>query len=189
MKTLHEISTTIVAIAALALIIAACDSTKPDEEGPGEEELITRVVLTLVGTGGASDVTATATSDSGVGSGVGLQVETLALEAGATYTATIELFNDEEGEDITEEVDEERDEHQFFYTVSGGLAGLVAFDITDTDSNNLPVGLEFTVTVDAGAAGDGSVRIQLGHYDDAPKDGVTVSDETDLDFEMPISVN
>ena len=169
-----------------AVVLVSCDSTEPDDEGPGEEELITRVVVTL--TQGGNTITATANDGSGIGNG-SLTVETLELAAGTTYTGRIELFNDQENEDITEEVDDERDEHQFFYTVQGGIASAVNFAITDEDSNGLPVGLTFTVTVNDGASGSGNVRIQIGHYDDAPKDGTTLSDETDIDFELPISVN
>lgn len=172
---------------AFLLLMTGCDSEEPGGEGPGEEELITRVLLVLTRTDGtAGTVTAEANSASGIGGGTGLNVGTLRLTAGATYSGTVQLFNGTE--ELSAEIEQEADEHQFFYTVSGGLAGKVTFTPTDRDRNNLPVGLTFTVAVTADALGTGTVRIQLGHYDDQRKDGTTVSSETDLDFEMPLQV-
>jgi hypothetical protein len=176
--------------AALFLLLplaTGCDSEEPEGEGPGEEELITRVLLTLTRTDGpVGTATAEASSPSGIGGGTGLTVGTLRLVAGATYSGTVQLFNGTEA--VTAEVEDEADEHQFFYTASGALAGKVTFTPTDRDSNNFPVGLAFTVAVAGDALGTGTVHIQLGHYDEQRKDGTTVSSETDLDFEMPLEV-
>jgi hypothetical protein len=181
---LHRIAPAVALLFALGL--SACDSNEPDDDGPGEEELITRVTMTLTPAGGGSAVTITAENDSGIGEGGGIVLtpSTLTLAANTTYTGSIELLDTINNEDITEEVEEEDDEHQFFYTVSG-LSG-TTFTITDTDGNGLPVGLDYTVTT--GSAGTGTLRVQLGHYDDQPKDGTTVSDETDLDFTLPLAV-
>jgi len=43
-------------------------------------------------------------------------------------------------EDITEEVKEEAEGHQFFYTPQGALTGRVTVTITDKDSKNPPGG-------------------------------------------------
>ena len=69
------------------------------------------------------------------------------------------------------------------------LASRITVTITDTDGNNLPVGLEYTVAVSAGAAATGSINVVLGHYDDSPKDGTTRSDESDIDIDIPITIN
>ena len=49
------------------------------------------------------------------------------LAAGVTYNGSIELLNETESpaEDITEEVEEEDLDHQFFYTVGSGLDKLM----------------------------------------------------------------
>ena len=167
----------------LGLIVSCKDNPASGDDGPGEEELITQVTLTLT----ASDNSETSvTWEDSDGPGGNSPVQ-----AGMTYTGTIELLNTTESpaEDITEEVREEDDEHQFFYTVEGGANGRVTVDITDTDENGLPVGLEYTVTVSDGDAATGSLNVVLSHYDDAPKDGTTRSDETDIDIDIPVEIS
>ncbi len=171
-----------------ALFVTACDSTEPDDDGPGEEEIISNVTVTLTNAADNSTVTAEAVFDE---AGVEQSVETLDLTAGATYDGTIELLNRFENEDITEEIDEERDEHQFFYVAQGEVSDDLTITITDTDSNDLPVGLEFTVTVADDASGAGEVRVVLGHYDERAKQADESLDnipETDIDFTYPVAI-
>ena len=66
--------------------------------------------------------------------------------------------------------------------------GRVTVTITDQDDNGLPVGLNFTVEVSAGAAASGTLRVVLSHFDDDPKDGMTMSDETDVDVTFPVNI-
>lgn len=169
----------------LLVAFAGCDSEEPDE-GPGEEELITRVTLNLSPAGGGTDVVAEANDPDG--DGTDFQIGTLTLTANTTYTGSITIYDDINDEDITEEVEAEADEHQFFYIPGGGAASRVTVDITDEDSNALPVGLEFTVAVSAGDAATGTLQVILGHYDEAPKDGVTQSDESDIDLQFPVTI-
>ena len=183
-RPLSKYLTFALVLVLFTVVFAACDSTEPEDEGPGEEELITRVVLTL--TGGGQTVTATANDPDG--DGTNFQIDTITLTAGTTYTGTVELADDINGEDITEEVEEEDDEHQFFYTVGGGANGRVTVNITDQDANGLPVGLNFTVAVSAGGAATGTLRVILSHYDEGPKDGVNMSDETDVDVTFPVNI-
>lgn len=170
--------------AFLALTMTACDSTEPDDNGAGEEELITRVVLTL--TGGGQTIVAEASDPDG--DGTNFQIDALSLAAGTTYSGSIELFDDIHDENITEEVEEEADEHQFFYTVQGGLANRLTVTVTDTDGNGLPVGLDFTLTVSQGGAASGTLNVVLSHFDEEPKTGTGRSDETDVDVTFPVTV-
>ena len=167
-----------------ATLFASCDSTEPDDDGAGEQEFITRVILTLVGGGD----TVTATADDPDGDGADLDIETLNLTAGVTYAGSIELADDINNEDVTEEVEAESDVHQFFYTVGGGAAGRVTVTITDEDDNGLPVGLAYTVDVSAGGAADGTLRVILSHFDEEPKNGTDQSDETDVDVTFPVNI-
>ena len=157
--------------------------------GPGEEELITTVILTLTETGTTNQVTAQFEDLDGDGGNAPV-IGTLTLGAGKTYTGTIQLLNASvnPAEDITEEVEAESDAHQFFFTAEGGIAGRVVVTITDLDVNNLPIGLEYTVTVSAGAAASGTLNVVLGHFDEVAKDGVTRSPETDVDIDFPVNI-
>lgn len=171
-----------------ALLLAACDSTDPGEEDAGEEEVISNVTLTLTNQAGNGTITAEAVFDE---AGVEQSVETITLTPGATYDGVITLRNRFEDEDITEEVDDERDEHQFFYAAQGEVSDDLTITITDTDSNGYPVGLEFTVAVADDAAGAGDLRVVLGHYDERPKEASESIDaipETDVDFTYPVSI-
>ncbi len=182
-KQYHRISLSLLVF--LLVLFAGCDSEEPTE-GPGEEELITRVTLTLSPAGGGANVVAEATDADG--DGTNFQIGTLALTANTTYTGSITVYDDINDEDITAEVEEEADEHQFFYLPGGGVASRVTVTITDEDSNALPVGLDFTVAVSAGDAATGTIQVILGHYDEAPKDGVTQSDESDIDLVFPVTI-
>jgi len=183
-RPLSKYLTFALVLVLFTVVFAACDSTEPEDEGPGEEELITRVVLTL--TGGGQTVTATANDPDG--DGTNFQIGTLTLTAGTTYTGSVKVFDDINNEDVGEEIEEEDDEHQFFYTAGGGASGRVTVTITDQDENGLPVGLNFTLAVSAGDAASGTLRVILSHYDEGPKDGINMSDETDVDVTFPVNI-
>ncbi|MDX1420240.1 MAG: hypothetical protein R3181_09760 [Rubricoccaceae bacterium] len=178
------IRNTTFAFLAVALAFAGCDTNEPDPIGPGEEELVTEVTLTLVNTADASDtVTITASDPDGDGAGITFSPSRAALQAGATYDGSIELRDTINDEDITEEVEEEAEEHLFRYT----LAPSGSVTVTDEDANGFDVGLQFQVAVDAAAAGDGTLNVVLYHFDEEPKTGNdATSDEIDVDIDFPV---
>jgi len=179
MTTLKSIS-----LLLLVLLWTGCDTTDPVDDGAGEEELITRITLTLTGGGQTLEVTA---SDPD-GDGSNPEVDTMELVSGTVYTGTIGVYDDVNGMDVGAEIAEEADEHQFFFTPGGADASRVTVVATDTDANNLPVGLSFRLEVSPGPAGTAALQVVLSHFDDAPKDGVTRSDETDIDITFPIVI-
>lgn len=188
MNTLYAMLRGALGLAILALVIAGCDSADPGEDDVGEEEVISNVTITLTDDADASTFSAEAVFDE---AGVKQSAETIALESGTTYTGEIELRNRFEDEDITEEIREESEEHQFFYVVQGDLSGAVTVTITDTDDNDRPVGLRFTVAVAEDVSETGELRVVLGHYGERPKqDDETIADipETDIDFTYPLVV-
>ena len=174
-------------VLVLGFAVSACDSDDPDEDGPGEEELITRVTVTLTPAGGGSAITVSANDPDG--DGTNFQIDDLTLSANTTYTGSIEVSDEINGEDITEEIEEEADEHQFFFFPGGGVANLLTVTATDLDGNGLPVGLAFSLVVGDGASSSGTLRVVLSHYDEGPKDGVTQSDESDFDISFPVDIN
>ena len=187
----------ILPLALLAFALPACDSDDPDD-GAGEEELITFVEVTLTPTDGGDDVTLIANDENGDGIGVVYSPNPAVLDAGTTYNGSIRLLDrsdPDDEENITEEIEEEAEEHLFAY--SSSVSG-VAVTITDSESDytsetdndgDYSVGLAFQVTVDAGASGTGNFSATLYHFDDAPKTSSTdTSDETDIELSFPISV-
>ncbi len=165
-------------------LLAGCDSTDPDPEGVGEEELITRLVVTMTANGQSVSYEANDPD----GDGTGLQIDPMTLQSGTIYTGSIAVFDDVNGEDVGAEIAEEDDEHQFFFVPGGGAAARLSVVATDQDENGLPVGLTFQLTVADGGSGTASLQVILSHFDDAPKDGVNRSDETDIDVTFPVTI-
>lgn len=178
-------------VAALPLIVViGCKEDNPASPEPeNSQELITKVTMTLTPAGGGAAMTVTFNDPDGDG-GNAPTIGTLMLKAGTTYNGTIELLDETKSpaDTVTAEVEEESDVHQFFYTPEGGIVGRVTVTITDKDANNLPVGLEYTVAVTAGAAASGTLNVVLSHFDAAPKDGVSRSDESDIDISIPVTI-
>lgn len=184
-------------LSAMLILLAfvACKEDNPSDPGGGnEQELITKVILTLTENGTSNVVTATFNDPDGDG-GTAPTIGSLTLKAGSAYTGKIELKDESKNpvEDITEEVKEEADAHQFFYTPQGALAGRITVTITDKDSKNLPVGLEFTIAVSAGAAVTGSaansLNVALSHFEGTTKNGTSRSPETDVEINFPVNIN
>lgn len=176
-----------------ALMFWGCEDDPTNPENGNEQELITTVTLTLTENGTSNTVTATFRDLDGDG-GAAPTIGTLTLKAGSTYTGSIELLDESKtpAEDITAEVEEEADAHQFFYTPQGDVAGRLTVTVTDKDANNLPLGLAFTVAVSAGPAVTGSaansLNIVLSHFDEVAKNGTDPSDESDVDIDVPVTI-
>jgi hypothetical protein len=195
----HRISAGLLAL-GLVLTTSACDSNEPDPDGPGEQEFITSVQIALTNTTDASDaVTITASDPDGDGAGIVFSPTSVTLRAGATYDAAIELRDDINDEEVTEEIGEEAEAHLFRYTLSPAGSGTVT--ITDRESDyvpagqdengagDLPVGLTFRVVVAGSAAGAGTFNATLFHFDEgAVKNSATAtSDERDIDIDFPVT--
>ena len=112
------------------------------------------------------------------------------LKPETIYSGTLELLNEAEMpvEDITEEVENEGNEHQFFFTSTNNIS--VKYD--DSDLNGKPVGLKTILTT--GIAGTGKIKIILRHLPDKNASGVANGDitnaggETDIEIEFNVVV-
>jgi hypothetical protein len=184
-------------LALLGLTLAACDSTDPEENGgAGEQELITDVVLTFTPEGGGTAVVATATFDE---AGVLQDIDTIELASGTTYAGAVRFLDAFNGEDITEEVEEEREAHRIFYTPGGGVVDRIVISGLDTDADGNPLGLQFVAAVSSGGPATGTLNVTLRHYEDeAGLPGDKIDDtggaevpgviENDVDVDFPVSV-
>jgi hypothetical protein len=157
--------------------MASCSNDDDNPEAVDEEEVITTMNITLVGSGG----TITLQSQDLDGDGPDAPVIDISgnLTANTTYNGSIELLNETEtpAEDITEDVAEEDEEHQFFFSTTGEITDA---DYNDEDGNGNPVGLNFTLTT--GNAGNGTLQITLRHEPKKPNDGslADAGGETDI---------
>lgn len=197
-------STTVLCMAftlTALLFVSGCDNDDPVKEDV--PEMITKATLTFTPLSGGNAVIVTATDPDGEGVQE-IQVDgPITLEAMESYDLSIALINDlapstDPEYNITEEVEEEGDEHMFFFSWTNNVfsdpAGNGNFDnrsddinYVDLDVNGLPLGLETTWTT--AEASTGTFRIVLKHQ---PQLKSATSDantgETDLDITFSIII-
>lgn len=172
----------------MMIFTTACD--KDDPVIPNESEVITTFTYTLTPQDGGDPVVLQFQDLDGDG-GTDPVITGGDLAANTTYTGSIQLLNELESpsEDITEEVEEESDEHQFFFT--SNIDGL-SVTYSDEDENGMPVGLSTVFTT--GDAGTGVLTITLRHEPDKYGEGVSSGEidnaggETDIEIDFDINV-
>ncbi|MCP3929560.1 MAG: type 1 periplasmic binding fold superfamily protein [Bacteroidetes bacterium] len=173
----------ILLLSITAFIFQNCNQDDPVPEH--QEELITTLIMTFTDmSGGQQQVFSFRDLD---GEGGNAPVITNAvLEANSSYDVTIEVLNESvsPSETITEEVEEEADEHQFFFSIAGSLN--LEFTYDDEDANSRPLGLETTFTT--GAASTGTLAVILRHEPDKAATGVSNGDITNAGGETDIEV-
>jgi hypothetical protein len=191
----------------IILIVAGCTlfaCNKADD--PVKEdvpEMVTQAIFTFTPETG-TPVVVTATDPDGVGF-EDLETDGAAnLVANIPYNLTITLSNTllpegDPGYDITAEVQEEGDEHLFFYSWTNDVFSSPVgngnidnrsdeVEYVDYDLHNLPVGLETRWI--AQSSKTGNLRILLKHQPDLKSQTSSASDgETDLDITLEIVVN
>lgn len=174
------------------LILSSCSS---DDDGPpelvNEEEVITTLVLTLTAQG-SGDVIELSSRDLDADGPNPPIVTVENLVANTTYTGVVQVLNETEtpAEDITEEVAEEDEDHQFFFQVIGNAS--VTTTYSDTDGNGNPVGINITLTT--GAVSTGDLVVTLRHLLNKSATGVSEGDitnaggDTDVMITLPINI-
>ncbi|MEL6667572.1 MAG: GTP cyclohydrolase [Bacteroidota bacterium] len=185
---------------ALVTLVTACD----DDDAPepvNDPEVITDVKLIFTNVADAMDVVEASAQDP---DGEGVEelriLGPINLGVGKTYTLTYEIFNNLEtpGEDIGEEIAEEDDEHQFFYSFTEGAFtnptgnGNVdrasdPINYVDFDGNSNPLGLETTWTTSATAVtGEFTARLQ---HQPGEKTATSGADVGESDFDLTFVLN
>jgi hypothetical protein len=171
---------------ALLFSTTAC---KDDDPGPDDEgEVITTVTLNLVPDGKGQDASATISTLSGTP----VQDGPLVLKANTVYNASTTLADDSRtpSVNVTDEIRQKRNEHLFIYifTPTANSGANLDVVITDTDSNNRPVGLETIMTTGAGT-GTGKLRVILKHQPGGLKTGTSIGGETDVEVDFDVIIN
>ncbi|PHN02643.1 type 1 periplasmic binding fold superfamily protein [Flavilitoribacter nigricans] len=172
---------------AFSLIgITACQKDDDDMTDPGnEQEVITTVQLEFTPELGGDVLTFVFSDPDGPG-GQAPAVDNIELAANTTYEVTVE-FIDNSGSTpvfITDEVQEEAEEHLVCYEVTGDLSPLT---IKDQDMNGDALGL--IATMMTGDAGSGDLTVSLKH--EPVKDSATPcsTGETDVEATFQVTVN
>jgi hypothetical protein len=188
-------------IAITLIALQGCETDDPIKEDV--PELITKVTLTFTPAGGGEPVVGTAIDPDGDGV-QDIQVDgSIHLTSATDYSLDITLINElaepsDPQYNITEEVEEEADEHIFFFSWAEGLfsdptgdgnvdnrADVVNYE--DADNNGFPLGLNTFWTT--GNATTGEFRVILKHQPDiksATSDASAGETDVDITFEIQI---
>ena len=176
-------------------LLTSCvaDDAPPVEN---EEEVIDSVRLTFTPATGGTPVIATASDPDGEGPGRLVANGPISLSVDTEYTLAIQV-----GSEITLQIREEDDEHQFFFAWKG-TAELFSnpagdgnednrddpVNYIDFDDNGQPVGLTTTWTTTS-RTGKCSFRVTLKHQPGIKSDTSTVTDgETDVSVEWSLTL-
>jgi hypothetical protein len=208
MKKLNYLHRTAAMLGLIMISFApmACDEDEPEKEDT--PEIITRLTLTFTPAGGGDPIAVTATDPDGIGVKELAADKAIDLKINTTYTLTMNLINgllDPTDEDytITEEIEKEGDEHQFFFSWSenvfvkpagtGNIAPSTgAVDYTggtnSLDKNGLPLGLTTTWKM-AGTATTGKAFTVLLKHQPGLKSRTSTSNDGETDVNVAFTIN
>lgn len=178
-----------ISLALLGLLVWSCNNDDNTPPAVNEEELITTVKVTL--TNGGNVITLQSKDLDGDGPNAPVVTVSGNLTANTTYSGIVEFLNESVNpvENITDEIEEEDEDHQVFYQLASGLGTLT---YTDADSNGKPVGL--TCSYQTGNAMTGNLIVTLRHLPNKSAAGVATGDitnaggSTDAEVTFPITI-
>jgi hypothetical protein len=196
---MKKLNVPVVLLLLSSFLLTQCGDDPERENVP---ELVTKIVLTFSPEAGGTPVVVVAVDPDGEGPQDLQPSGPITLAENTPYELKIELYNEllnpgEEGYDLTEEIEEEADEHQFFFRFTEGAfsspsgSGNIKDNLStpvgpinylDEDNNGLPLGLR-TSWITAGALTEGSFRVMLKH-----QPGIKSAISTSLDGETDVDV-
>ena len=198
MKNIFKLNYLLYAVLTL-FIFTACEEDEAAPEEENEVEVFTDVKLVFTPTGGGAAVEAAAQDPDGAGVQELQVLGAINLAANTSYTLTMVIENCLESpcELMNEEIEEEDDEHQFFFAFTNDAftspAGNGNMDNASDpinyigyDGNNNPVGLNTNWTT--GSASTGTFTVQLQHQPDV-KTATSGSTDGDTDFALTFNLN
>ncbi|AWW33289.1 hypothetical protein DN752_21795 [Echinicola strongylocentroti] len=191
---------TLITLFSVTLLSCGKDDPVPELD----QEVITEVTLTFTEIDEAGNLGTSmeyvASSSEGIELGGDVQIDEInGLEAGKKYLLEISAYNGIANEDITEEIEEEGDHHQFYFVGSAfvGDNATLMYEYDDQDEDGNPVGLEGYVTVNETInSNTGTFNLVLRHdlnkdYEGADNpswsDFVQAGGESDLDIDFPVT--
>ncbi len=182
-------------IISLLLVLTFLGSCKTDDPVPeNPEELITTLNMVFTPHGGGTSVTFQFQDLDGDGGNPPL-ITGGNLTAQTEYHATLVLLNESVFPiaDITEEILDEAEDHQFFFqTTVLGLGTQLLHSYDDMDSNGFPIGIVNTFTTHDPASG--ILIVTLRHKPNKTATGIGNGDitnaggETDIEVEFPVMI-
>tara|TARA_B100000401_G_scaffold142237_1_gene94446 strand:+ start:244 stop:846 length:603 start_codon:yes stop_codon:yes gene_type:complete len=198
MKNIFKLNYLLYAVLTL-FIFTACEEDEAAPEEENEVEVFTDVKLVFTPTGGGAAVEAAAQDPDGAGVQELQVLGAINLAANTSYTLTMVIENCLESpcELMNEEIEEEDDEHQFFFAFTNDAftspAGNGNIDsasdpinYNDSDGNGNSLGLNTSWTT--GSASTGTFTVQLQHQPDV-KTATSGSTDGDTDFALTFNLN
>ncbi|MCZ4409249.1 hypothetical protein O3Q51_10530 [Cryomorphaceae bacterium 1068] len=188
-------------IAVMAFSFTSCEKDDDNDDTPpgstNEEELITDLVLTFTNTDDQSQVTFMFSDPDGPG-GDPPAVDDIFIDDSTSYSVSVEVLDASDPndvEDITTEIMDEDEAHQFFYIAESADNSIdISYDIFDVDGNGNPVGLSTIWNTNEPTADNGTVRIVLRHELNKDATGIAIDDfagsggETDIDVTFNLTI-
>jgi hypothetical protein len=204
MKTMNPFKNLqLLAILFSVITIIGCSNNDDDApEKENEVEVFTDVTLIFTNTADISDVVRASAQDP---DGTGIQelqiLNAITLAADTEYTLTYEILNaldPADVENIGDEILEEDNEHQFFYSFTEGAftnptgngnidTAADPINYNDQDENGNPVGLSSTWTTSSTASSAASFTVRLQHQPDV-KTATSGSNDGDTDFALTFAL-
>jgi hypothetical protein len=181
---------------ASLFLISCGDDDVPGREN--EEEVIDKVTLTFTPSQGSA-IIVRATDPDGEGVANMAPNEAISLLSSTLYTLTIGVENTIAGDNIAEEIENEADEHMFFFSFTSDVFSdpsgdgnidnrADALNYNDKDSNDLPLGLSTDWTTGNNSSG-GSFRVVLKHQPGSKSGTSAYSDgSSDIDINWVINI-
>ena len=198
MKNIFKLNKLLYAVLTL-FIFTACEEDEAAPEEENEVEVFTDVKLVFTPTGGGAAVEAAAQDPDGAGVQELQVLGAINLAENTSYTLTMVIENCLESpcELMNEEIEEEDDEHQFFFAFTNDAftspAGNGNIDsasdpinYNDSDGNGNSLGLNTSWTT--GSASTGTFTVQLQHQPDV-KTATSGSTDGDTDFALTFNLN
>ena len=198
MKNIFKLNYLLYAVLTL-FIFTACEEDEAAPEEENEVEVFTDVKLVFTPTGGGAAVEAAAQDPDGAGVQELQVLGAINLAANTSYTLTMVIENCLESpcELMNEEIEEEDDEHQFFFAFTNDAftspAGNGNIDsasdpinYNDSDGNGNSLGLNTSWTT--GSASTGTFTVQLQHQPDV-KTATSGANDGDTDFALTFNLN
>ncbi len=172
---------------SLSIVLLAACSEPDDPIIPNEEEVITTLQLTLIEQGGNDTLYFQFKDlDGDGGNAPTFTIDT--LMANKIYSGHLELLNEQNtpADTITSEIEDEAEEHQFFYQTD---VTTLTIGYADSDMDGNPIGLATTFETGNDTTQAGTLTITLRHEPNKFAAGVASGDISNAGGETDIEVN